>query len=61
LLVWRLVVEKVVSYGDLQNLSYIDALKISAILDYRLHLEKEQREKEKADLENQRNNHGNQS
>jgi hypothetical protein len=53
-----LVFDKIISYSDLANLSYIDALKLSAIADFRKHLEKEQFEKEKNELENLRNKNG---
>lgn len=48
LFVWRLVLDKVVSYSELDNLNYIDALKLNMILDFKSHLaEKERSEKEK--------------
>jgi len=52
LFVWRLVFEKIISYGDLKYLNFIDCLKLNAILDYKIHLEKEQQsemQKEKED------------
>lgn len=58
LFIWRLVIDKVVSYSELENLNFIDALKLSAILDFRQFKEKQEREK----LEKEsRNNNGNQS
>jgi hypothetical protein len=44
--VWRLVFEKIISYGDLKELNFIDCLKLNAILDYRIHLEKLEHEKQ---------------
>jgi len=43
--VWRLVVDKVVSYSELEQLNFKDAVKLNAILDYKQDLEiKQQKE-----------------
>jgi len=55
-----LVVDKVVSYSELEKLNFIDAMKISAILDFRLHKEKESHDKELKETKKMRNN-GNRS
>lgn len=58
LFIWRLVIEKIVSYSELESLNFIDALKLSAILDFRQF--KETQERLKSEKES-RNNNGNQS
>lgn len=35
LIYWRLVFNNVVSYGDLEHLSLIDAMKLNDLLDYK--------------------------
>lgn len=42
--VWRLILDKVITYSETENLNFIDTLKMNAILDFRSHLEKEQQE-----------------
>jgi len=34
--IWRLVVDKIITYSEIENLSFIDALKLNAILDFRI-------------------------
>ena len=49
--IWRLVIDKIVSYSELDILNYIDALKLSAIADYRNYKEQQQAEKQKEEME----------
>lgn len=41
IIVWRLVLDKVITYSEIENLNYIDALKINSILDFKYNLELE--------------------
>lgn len=33
--IWRLVIDKIISYSEIKDLNFIDALKLTAILDFR--------------------------
>lgn len=39
ILVWRLVLDKVLTYSEIEDLNFIDALKMNALLDFRNDLE----------------------
>jgi hypothetical protein len=41
IIVWRLVLDKAITYSEIENLNYIDALKINSILDFKYNLELE--------------------
>lgn len=58
LFIWRLVIEKIINYSELETLNFIDALKLSAILDFQQY--KETQERLKSEKES-RNDNGNQS
>lgn len=58
LFIWRLVIEKIINYSELETLNFIDALKLSAILDFQQY--KETQERLKSEKES-RNKNGNQS
>jgi hypothetical protein len=56
--VWRLVLDKAITYSEIENLNFIDALKMNAILDFKNDLELQKQR----DLETKMNNNdGNKS
>lgn len=58
IIVWRLVLDKAITYSEIENLNFIDALKMNAVLDFRNHFELQKQR----DLETKMNNNdGNKS
>ena len=41
IMVWRLVLDKMLTYSELEELNFIDAIKLNALLDYKNNLKLE--------------------